>query len=402
MNLIRSMPVAYWGIWVPSFLFFAAHYSLLIPLPMYLTESQLASWQVGVVLGAFGVAALLSRPFAGPLADSLGRRPLMVCGAALLAAGVFGLVLTRNPALLFCLRMVQVIGYVAFTTAATARVVDVVPAERQGSALALFGISINLAMTIVPALVSVLMERLTTRGVFWLAGALAMIACALSAAIEEKVGARDGRWAGLGALCVPPALRAPMLAAALFGVGFTGFLQFLPLLAEQRQLRPAGLGYTAYGIAIVLTRIGTGRWQDGSQRMKILHIGFVTLAGGLCLLAVGSSLAAVAIAALVVAFAAGILHPGLIATHVERVSHEERGRAVGNFYLAFDMGIGFGPWLLTPSLQFLGLEGLYFTAAAFALLGIAPMRRTSQDAAASAGARAALQPERLGTWPERD
>jgi MFS family permease len=375
MSVFRTMPAAYWGVWVPSFLFFAAHYALLIPLPLYLTESHLASWQVGLVLGAFGVAALVSRPFAGLLADRWGRRPLMILGSALLAVGACAVPSTALPGPLFCFRIVQVIGYVLFTTAATARVVDVVPSERRGSALALFGISINLAMTVMPALVSVQLEKLTTRGAFWLAGGLAVVACILSLGIEDAVAAGTAASSGPRAFVVPPALRAPMLAAALFGIGFTGFLQFLPLVSLERGLQPAGLGYTAYRAGIVATRIWTGRWQDGRHRNTLLRLAFAALGAGLCALSVASSLGLLAAAAVVIAFAAGLLHPGLIATHVERVPEAERGRAVGYGYLAFDLGVGFGPWLLTPSLQYLGLQGLYATAAVFSFLGIAAVSR---------------------------
>jgi MFS family permease len=356
-------------------LFFAAYYGLLIPLPLYLKECHLPDWQVGLVLGAFGVAALLSRPIAGLLADTLGRRPLLLFGAASFAAGAVAFTFTSVPAVLFGLRVVQIIGYVAFTTAATAKIADVVEPQQRGSALAFFGISTNLAMTVAPALVGHWLAALTTQRAFWLSGGLASAAAIISLLVTDSVRARVNAAGWPRDILAPPALWVPMLAAVLFGIGFGAFLQFLPLIAERRAIGSAGFGYAVYGVSIVSTRVLTGRWQDGSYRNRLLQLAFPVLSAGLCLLAIARSLAIVGVAAFVLAIAAGILHPGIIATHVERMPDDERGRAVGNCYLAFDLGIGFGPWLLTPSLSYLGLSGLFFTAAAFSLLGAAAVNR---------------------------
>ena len=44
-------------VFTATLLFFVAFYMLLVPLPPYLVALGLADWQVGLVLGAFGVAA---------------------------------------------------------------------------------------------------------------------------------------------------------------------------------------------------------------------------------------------------------------------------------------------------------------------------------------------------------
>ena len=56
-------------------------------LPLYVT-GPIGSDEAGAGLafGAFGVTALLCRPFAGRLSDVRGRRPLMLFGALLCAA----------------------------------------------------------------------------------------------------------------------------------------------------------------------------------------------------------------------------------------------------------------------------------------------------------------------------
>ena len=52
-----------------------------------------------------------------------------------------------------------------------------------------------------------------------------------------------------------------------------------------------------------------------------------------------------------------------------RAAAGRRGRATASFYLAFDLGIGLGGWLLGLVLNRVGLTGLYVTAAALSFAG---------------------------------
>src|SRR5213596_579824 len=103
----------YWTAWVATVTFFAGFYSLLVPLPRYLAAVGLPDWQIGFVLGAFGVASLVGRPLAGVASDRYGPRRVMLVGAASLAVGAFGVPTTTNVVALFGLRVLQAIGYVA-------------------------------------------------------------------------------------------------------------------------------------------------------------------------------------------------------------------------------------------------------------------------------------------------
>src|SRR6185295_5912813 len=99
----RSQPGssrAYWTAWVATLIFFAGFYSLLVPLPRYLAEIGLPDWQIGLILGAFGVASLLWRTVAGVGVDRFGSRRVMMLGSASLIVGVVCVVVTTSPLLL--------------------------------------------------------------------------------------------------------------------------------------------------------------------------------------------------------------------------------------------------------------------------------------------------------------
>lgn len=368
----------YWTVWMATFLFFVAFYTLLVPMPLYLSAIGLPDWLVGVIMGAFGVASLISRPLAGLLSDKWDRRYIMLAGAVSLFIGALGVSFTTWPALLFGLRLLQAIGYVAFTTAGTALVSDLSPPAQRAAKLAFFGIAANVAMTMVPAAVSATLDILTIPGALRLAGLLAGLGGVLALVVPAFATTptlSQMSWRNL--LSPPTTLYLPMAASWVVGLGFGAYLQFVPLLAERRALGPAGIIFTAYGISIILTRVFTGRLLDNGDRTTIMRAAYLIMAVGLLTFALAYSLVPLLLAAACVAIGGGILHPALIAIHVERLTQSERGRAVGFFYLGFDLGIGLGAWVLSPVLQTLGLTGMYLFAAVVTAAGVFLVRQVA-------------------------
>ena len=84
----------------------------------------------GLAFGAFAVSALILRPVAGRLADTRGRRPLLVGGALLSALGMLGTAYADNLVLVVLLRLLLGVAEAAFFVAALAALADLAPASR--------------------------------------------------------------------------------------------------------------------------------------------------------------------------------------------------------------------------------------------------------------------------------
>lgn len=361
----------YWTVWAATLIFFGAFYTLLVPLPLYLDHIELPDWQIGLILGAFGIASLVGRPLAGSLSDSLGSKPVILFGTASLLVGAVGVTQAEWPVALFLLRILQAAGYVAFTTASTALIAQLAPLARRGAAIALFGAAANVSITITPAAVSAGLDALTLRGAFWLCGGLALVAGLVvwGAIPNERAGQR--RLGFVEIITPPPALRTAMLTTSLFGIAFGAFYAFLPLLAERRGLEPVGLAYTVYGGSIILTRILTANLLDRPDRTQVVAPTLLITALALVGFAFADNWPLLLLSAALMAAGSGVSHPALIALCVDRMPDSERGRATASFYLAFDLGIGMGNWLLGPVLGGFGLTGMYLLAAGLSLAGMA-------------------------------
>lgn len=356
----------YWTAWAATLLFFGAFYTLLVPLPRYLVEVGLADWELGLVLGAFGVASLVGRPLAGLAADRWGPRPVLLVGALALIVGAVAVPLARHVVPLFVLRLCQAAGYVAFTTAGTALVIRLTPPEVRGQRLALFGAAANVAITLVPAAMSVLLADAPLSAAFFVAGGLALVAGGLALRLDAPTVASGAERQGVVSLWP---LLAPMAVAALFGAGFAAFFQFVPLLAERRAGLTAGAFYTIYGLGIIAARVLTGPLLDRWSIGRTLCVAIGLMVAGLVGLALGGPSVSLGLAAALIAVGSGLSHPALLAHHAAMLPAAP-GRASAAFYLGFDLGIGLGSVLFGVALQLAGLRGLYGVAALLVLAAL--------------------------------
>jgi predicted MFS family arabinose efflux permease len=125
-----------------------------------------------------------------------------------------------------------------------------------------------------------------------------------------------------------------------------------------------------YGISIIGTRLATGRILDKGNRSRLVTLAFIAMALGLVGYAFAHSQLVLLPCTVLIGIGSGILHPVLIAVHMERMPENEKGRASAAFYLAFDLGIGLGMWLLSPALAWFSLREVFLIAGLAALAGV--------------------------------
>jgi len=355
---------AYRAAWTATLLFFGGFYALLVPLPRYLTAQGFQDGQIGLILGAFGVASLIGRPLAGLATDRYGARAVMRFGAIALTLGALAVPLTVSLPGLFGLRILQAVGYVAFTTAGTALVVALVDPAERGRRVALFGAAANVAITATPALVTLLLDVAPLGAGFLLGGLLALVSGSLTLRLP-----RASVTTAPFTLALPRRLWVPMLVSALLGGAFVGFFQFAPILADRRGTVSPGHLYLIYGLAIIGTRVVGGHLIDWYGAGPVVALACALMVAGHGLIATTDALAPLLLAPALIAAGGGMFHPALIAHHAALLPGAP-GRATAAFYLAFDLGIGGGSWVCGLALEAAGLPGLFSIAAAMAALAL--------------------------------
>jgi MFS family permease len=323
---------------------------------------------VGFAVGLFSASALLTRPFAGRLGDTRGRRPLMVIGAALVGASILGYALASSVATLSLFRLLTGAGEALFFTAATVAVVDLAPEERRGEAVSFFTLALYIGIGVGPAIGKGMIDAFGFAATWAVSAGLAGVAAVLALRIPET--RPEGWTAAERGRLVHPAAFLPGLAFLAAVWGQAGFLAFVALYAERVGLESSQYVFLVYSAVVVLFRWIGARVPDriGPVLASRLALGFSI--AGLSMMALLRSPAGLLTSTVVFAVGSALAFPALVMLSLRGTDASERGAVMGTFGAFVDIGFGVGPATLGFVAHSLGYRGLFFAAAGVAAMGL--------------------------------
>src|SRR6185369_4005720 len=116
----------FWLLCVSALLFFASFNMIIPELPEFLTKLGGADYK-GLIISLFTLTAMISRPFSGKLADTIGRVPVMIIGAAVcfVCSLFYPIIATLSG--FFILRLVHGFSTGFSPTGSTAFLADIIP-----------------------------------------------------------------------------------------------------------------------------------------------------------------------------------------------------------------------------------------------------------------------------------
>jgi MFS family permease len=338
---------------ITSFLFFFALNTFVL-LPLYVLKLGGTEAEIGIIQAVYSASGIICQPVIGQWVDRVGRRVFMLFGAGLVAATSAMFVLTASIPVFGVLRALHGIGFSAFFVANYVHVVDLVPVERRGWALGIFGVAGLLATALAPLVGELIVRYLGFPALF--TGAM-LCAGAAVAVLTRMQGVRPpvmtgGHRTSLLRLGMREIFRMHMLIACFFGLGTGVIFTFLPTFGELLGVRGVGLFYTAYASAAILVRVAGGDLIDtmGRRAVIIPSMGVQAAAAGiLAILALAIAPAGRApvlpflfLAGLMAGGAHGFLYPALSALLVDVTPERRRASVVGIFSSVFLVGNAFG------------------------------------------------------------
>lgn len=381
--------VAFAGIFGAVLCCFMAIGAVLPILPRYvhgpLGAGDLA---VGIVVGAFAFTAVIGRPIGGRLADSRGRRIIVIGGLLLSAVGGALYFLPLDVGGLIFARLVLGIGDGWVFTAGATWIVDLAPESRRGQAIGIFGLSIWGGLAVGP----VLGEGLYSLGGYDLVWAFAAVAPLAGAVIARRVPdphvpvprAKRSEAAPL----LPREVRLPGLALALANIGYGTVAGFLVLHLAEQGIGRGAAAFAAFAAAVVFARLVLGRLPDRLGPQVTATGAFVAETAGLILIGAAQTWWIAGLGAVVMGLGFSLLFPSLALIVMDRTGEAGRGTAMGAFTAFFDVGVGLGAPLAGAVAALAGYPAAFYVAAgcaaAGALLGVTrPATHLRHDAPAT-------------------
>ena len=305
--------------------------------------------RAGLAVGIYGLTqAALQQPF-GKLSDRFGRRPVMLAGLALFAAGGVVAALADSMGMLIAGRALQGCGAIAGVALAFAA--DHTRPHNRSVIMAIIGMGIG-ASFLLSMMISVpLSSLLGLSGLFWLTSVLGVMGMLLVFSLPSKRVEKEEllQESGLSATVWPFVISVFLLHAVmtLLFVVLPGVLvsQFgFELEHHWRIYVPSMLGSVVL-VFPLLRRIAVRK-----QEFLAMPLAFLTLGIALGLMSLGGSLLAMGVFALAFFLAFNLLEAAMPSMVSQLTGTTGRGRKMGlytsfQFLGAFAGGLG-GGWLL--------------------------------------------------------
>ncbi len=351
--------------------FYLSFYLILPIMPLYVASLGGTTTEIGLIIGCFAATAMLLRPPAGWLIDTRGSRPILLVGMAIFLVASLAYIVMRSVQPILALRLFHGIGMGLFPTAATVVIAELAPPARRGEAMGWFGITNGVGLLFGPTIGPLFAKLLGFPALFLLAATVAGLGllCILLVGLRPKPR-------GIARLPRPADLfsRATVLPSAILFFLYLPYglvVAFIPIVAQLRGLTNPGLFYTVFGIAMLLVRAKAGEISDRRGRAAVIVPGMAVTAAAMAVLAMVTGPVGVLMGAALFGLGIGSVQPALMALTTDRVGPEDRGKAMGTFYFAWELGIAVGSAASGWLLNFLEFSTLFALITAAPLLGAA-------------------------------
>jgi MFS family permease len=332
-----------------SMFFFMLSFNLILPEMNGFISGLGGSEVKGSIIFLFSVAAGVSRPFAGRLADLIGRKRSVFIGLGIAIAASISYAWVGALSIFFVLRFAHGLSAGFAPTGATALLTDILPPGRKGAAMGLWGTFISLGIGVGQALGSYIFERSNFDTLFMTSAAFGILALLLLSPIKETLPEQQAfqwrqlliKWEDVVEPSVKPAALIMLLTAISSGLIFV----LTPDYSTYLGIANKGYFFGIYVLSTIGIRLVFSSLSDRIGRRETMVIGCSLLVLSMVLLGYADDVWSYSFAAVIFGLATGISSPTLFAWTADLSLAHRRGTGSGTLFIALEIGILIGSGL---------------------------------------------------------
>lgn len=330
---------------IASFFYFSSP-MLVTPLITGFTESLGAGGALmGIVGGLMNICSLFCRPFVGNLADKISKYKVSFIGAALMTVASIGYIAAFDPVVVVLSRIVNGVGYACCSVCMSTWMSNLLPENKIGSGMGIYGTMNALGMAVAPAIGVSLYQKLGYRPAF-VAAALFSAAIAVIIQFVQNKGEPSAASAGVHKKLELIDVKVIPIAVIimLFSIPYCATQSFLVTYIDARNLPvTVSLFFPLYAAILLLLRLTMRNLFDKKPFSFFIVLSSVSAFLSISVLAVMRHNFSMFFAAVFMAGGYGIMCSVCQSTAILLAGKEKRGLANSTYYIGLDLGMALGP-----------------------------------------------------------
>jgi predicted MFS family arabinose efflux permease len=348
----------------------AAFHSLTPTLPIYLTRLGSNEREIGVLIGIFAVAALVSRLFVGGALLRYRAKSVMMVGAFITIIVYLAFMVFRPFFPFFLVRFLQGVAFACLDTAALASIIGATPPVYRTRALGYLMLAPSLAMAVAAPLGMFVINQYSFNVLFLSCAGLAFCSLIMYWKLkgeETAVPQKDS-----------PAHSTSIINLKIITPAITAFLHlfvwgalsaFFPLYAIQCGVTNPGLFFSAMAIMMVAGRFFGGKIMDTCNKEKFIIVFLPSMMVIMIILALSKTLPMFIFVGAVWGTGVAFFVP-IVMTYALEYSGSSDGAAVGTYRAIYDFGIGLGPVVMGIIIPLTGYRIMFLCLALICLINL--------------------------------
>ena len=285
------------ALWTGSFiriclvnLFIFVNFHALLPtFPFFVTYLGGDAVTIGLATALFSIASIVSRPFVGWLVDTKGRCTLLLIGLVGMALIPMGYFVSAGISLAVLLRTAHGVFHAASSNASSTWVTDILPHNRMGEGLGMYGLSMAISTAVAPALDLAVMYAYGFRPLFAITTLVAALAIVIGMGIRSRNYTLSKQPLRFSELFEPMSL--PAAVTQFFFMMAYGVIEvYVAIYAASAHLPSGGIYFIFIALATVATRVLLGRAIDRYGEAHLVYSGNAAIIAGILLLVFATTL----------------------------------------------------------------------------------------------------------------
>lgn len=374
MSQVQKLYTAnFWKLTIANLLMATAFYFLVSGLPVYFKDLlNLKDDMIGFLTGIATFSAVLIRPFVGYSLDTFGRKWIYLIAFLLFNMTFLAYPFAQTIALILIIRIAHGFIWGTLTVSNSTIVIDLIPANRRGEGIGVFGLSMTLAMAIGPFIAVMIFNKYDFNTLFIVGSILSFAGLFVAFLVKYpafivKNSHKKIQFSKLYDKTSFPISVGLMILLIPYG----GMMTFIPIYITQNDVGNTGLFYLVLAVFIGISRLVTGKIFDKQGPNAIIFYSAILFFIGFLLIANFKTALGLYIGAAMLGFGNGIVFPSFQAM-VNNIIHISRRGAANSTLLTFlDLGIGGGMVFLGIVSTKYNLTLVYNLSAIISLIGYA-------------------------------